>query len=440
MNVAVILAGGIGSRVGANRPKQFIEILGKPVLVYTIEVFQNHPEIDAIEVVCHKLWKDYLNEIVDTYSLDKVKWVTDGGETFQESVLNGINYLNGKISREDMVLVHFGASPFIKEDIISDCIRVCREKGNAISATDYFLLSGEKNSRKSVDDPENYTDVYIDRDTVACMNSPHAFKYGFIKDMYDEAIETGVINKVEPHTTSLMYKMGKKIYFAKGSQTNVKITRKEDLNLFEGYVMQKNEYEAQEMTGDVVVFLADGFEECEGLLVVDLLRRAGIKTVMASIMGRRTIDSSRHIPVVADTLAEAVDYDNVKMIVLPGGRIGSENLGKSELVKEKCVEFARDKMIAAVCAAPLILASLGLLEGKQATCHPDFEDKMNSVVITGESVSVEGNIITGQGLGATIPFALEIVKAIVNVDMANKIKKDICFKSTDNYPNTQGFQ
>lgn len=428
MNVAVILAGGVGSRVGANRPKQFIEVLGKPVLAYTIDVFQNHPEIDAIEVVCHKAWKDYLNEMIKKYGLDKVMWVADGGETFQESVLNGINYLSDKISRDDMVLVHFGASPFIKEDIITDCIRVCKDKGNAISTIDYFLLSGEKNSTKSVEDPDNYTDVYIDRDTVACMNSPHAFNYGFIKDMYDEAIDTGVINEVEPHTTTLMYKMGKRIYFAKGSQTNVKITRKEDLDLFEGYVMQKREYEDNIMTGDVVVFLADGFEECEALLVVDLLRRCGLKTITASIMGKKTVNSSRNIPVVADTLAEAVDYNSVKMIVLPGGRLGTENLDKCGIIRSKSIEFVKSKKIAAICAAPSILANLGLLEGKKATCHPDYENRMRGAITTGENVVVDGNIITGQGLGATIPFALKIVEELAGIDVAEKIKKDICYR------------
>lgn len=428
MNIAVILAGGVGSRVGANRPKQFIEVMGKPVLYYTIEVFQKHPNIDIIEIVCHKSWKDYLKKMVEKYELNKVKWVADGGETFQESVLNGINYLSNKISRDDIVLVHFGASPFLQGDIITDCIRVCKEKGNAISTTDFFILSGEKKSTKSVDDPENYSDIYIDRDTVACMSSPHAFKYGFIKDMYDEAIETGVINEVEPHTTTLMYKMGKRIYFAKGSQTNVKITRKEDLELFEGYVMQKQEYEAKKMDADVVVFLADGFEECEGLLVVDLLRRSGLKTVTASVTGRKTVDSSRHIQVAADTLAEAVNYENAKMIVLPGGRLGTENLGKSEIVKKKCIEFAREKKVAAVCAAPSILASLGLLDGRKTTCHPDFEDKMGKAIVTGESVTVDGSIITGQGLGATIPFALEIIRMIVGLEMASKIKREICYK------------
>ena len=428
MNVAVILAGGVGSRVGADRPKQFIEVLGKPVLSYTIEVFQNHPEIDAIEVVCHKSWKEYLNGMVEKYGLDKVKWVADGGNTFQESVLSGINYLEYKISRDDMVLVHFGASPFITEDIITDCIRVCKEKGNAISTTDYFLLSGEKALLSSVEDLNNYSEKYIDRDTIACMNSPHAFNYGFIKDLYNEAVETGVINEVEPHTTTLMYKMGKRIYFAEGSQTNVKITRKEDLDLFEGYVMQKKEYFGQKMAADVVVFLADGFEECEGLLVADLLRRAGLKTIMASITGKRTIDSSRHVQIVADTLAENVDYENAKIIVLPGGRLGTENLDKSNIVKEKIVEFSRCKKVSAVCAAPSIFAGLGLLNGKRATCHPDFEEKMNGAIITGESVTVDGNIITGQGLGATIPFALKIIEELVGIENAEKIKKDICYR------------
>lgn len=245
MNIAMILAGGVGKRVGAGIPKQFIEILGKPILAYTIEAFEKHPGIDVIEVVCHKDWKDYLHEMVKKFHLSKVRLITDGGETFQESVLNGINYLEGKISRDDIVLVHFGASPFIQEYIISDCIRVCEEKGNAISTIDYFLLSGFKHSTKSVEDPDNYTEEYIDRDTVACMNSPHAFKYGFVKDLYDKAILTGVINEVEPHTTTLMYKMGKKIYFAKGSQTNIKITKKEDLDLFEGYVLMKQKHEAE---------------------------------------------------------------------------------------------------------------------------------------------------------------------------------------------------
>lgn len=245
MNVALILAGGVGTRLGANIPKQFIEVLGKPVLAYTIEAFEEHPEIDAIIVACVKSYMNYIWEMKEKYEFSKLRWVAEGGDTFQGSVLNGISYLEDKIDREDIVLVHFGASPFITEDIITDAIKVCKIRGNAISTTDYFLLSGRKKTMASVSDPENYSDEYINRDTIAIMNSPHAFRYGFVVDMYKEAISTGVIDTVEPHTTTLMYAMGKKIYFSYGSQLNIKITRKEDLDLFEGYILMKQKHAAE---------------------------------------------------------------------------------------------------------------------------------------------------------------------------------------------------
>lgn len=249
MNIAVILAGGVGSRVGAGIPKQFVEVLGKPILAYTIEPFEKHPDVDAILVVCVKPYVNYIWEMKEKYGFTKLKWVTEGGATFQESVMNGVNYLSDKAAADDMVLFHFGASPFIKADIIRDVIKVCKAKGtNAISTTDYLLLSGKKKTTDSVSNPGNYTDEYINRDTIAVMNTPHAFQYGFIVDMYKEAIRTGVIDTVEPHTTTLMYAMGKKIYFSKGSQVNIKITTKEDLDLFEGYVlmMQKRAAEGKE--------------------------------------------------------------------------------------------------------------------------------------------------------------------------------------------------
>ena len=100
MIVAIILAGGVGSRVGADCPKQFVEVLNKPIIAYTAEIFQNNPEIDAIEIVCHKQWKNELFSIIKKYNLSKVKWIADGGETFQDSVMNGMNYLKDKISLE----------------------------------------------------------------------------------------------------------------------------------------------------------------------------------------------------------------------------------------------------------------------------------------------------------------------------------------------------
>ena len=426
MNIAVILAGGSGNRVGAAIPKQFIDVLGKPILAYTLEAFEEHSLIDAVLVVCIKPYIDYVWKMKDKYQLTKLSWITEGGDTFQASVLNGIKFLENKIEKEDIVLVHFGASPFVSNEIITDAIRVCEKKGNAISATDYYVLSGEKKKKTSVSDPENFSEEYIDRETIAVMNSPHAFKFGYISDLYNRAIKSGIIETVEPHTTTLMYAMGEKIYFSYGNQSNIKITRKEDIALFEGYLLEKQGKNQEQINGDVVVFLADGFEECEGLIVVDILRRAEVSVVMASITGRRNVVSSRGITITADCLAEKVNYRSVGLIVLPGGRKGTETLRKSELVKENCRQFAKNKKLAAICAAPSILAELELM--KKATVHPDYKERMGSVSVLDEEVVIDGNVITGKGLGATIPFSLELVKLLKNEDKVERIKTAICYR------------
>ena len=133
MTTAIILAGGVGSRVGAERPKQFVEVLGKPILAYTIEIFETHPEVDAIEVVCHKSWKIYLEDMISKYDYKKVKWIVDGGNTFQDSVINGVNALKDKISRKDYVLIQYGAAPFTSKKIVTDVIRVMKKKGSAVT-------------------------------------------------------------------------------------------------------------------------------------------------------------------------------------------------------------------------------------------------------------------------------------------------------------------
>ena len=177
-----------------------------------------------------------------------------------------------------------------------------------------------------------------------------------------------------------------------------------------------------------IVFLGDGFEECEALIAVDILRRAGVETVMASVMDGLQVDSSRHIKVQADAMADDIDYGSVDLIVLPGGRLGTENLGASVTVVEQCREFAAKKHLAAICAAPSLPASLGLLEGKKATCHPDFEGHMEGAVLTGRSVVTDGNITTGQGLGASFDFSFELVRILVGEDMVAQIKKAICYR------------
>ena len=228
----MILAGGVGSRVGADRPKQFVEVLGKPVLAYTIEIFQQHKDIDAIEVVCHKAWKDYLEEIICRYQLTKVRWIADGGSTFQESVINGMNYLRNKISNDDYVMIQYGAAPFTSEKIVSDVVRVMKIRGSAITATPCYQLLGSNDGEES--------HKWVDRDKYIQIACPYGFQFGYLLDIYRRAEEENLIDKVEPHTTTLMYALGDTLYQAYGDQTNIKITTKEDLDLFEGFVLMKN--------------------------------------------------------------------------------------------------------------------------------------------------------------------------------------------------------
>lgn len=230
-NVAIILAGGVGSRVGAGVPKQFIEVLGKPIVVYTIEAFQKHEEIDFIEVVCVKSYLRYMQELVEKYELSKVRLVVEGGADFQHSVISGIEGLKNYCSAEDIVLIHYAASPFVSDEIITDAISVCREKGNCTSATPVYLLTGTNDG--------DHSEEWVNRDKIMCLNAPQTFRYSYVTELYKEAKEKQLLDKVEPHTTSLMFKMGRKVYFSKGNQSNVKITTKEDLIMFEGFCLYK---------------------------------------------------------------------------------------------------------------------------------------------------------------------------------------------------------
>lgn len=243
MNIAVILAGGTGTRVGANIPKQFMQVLGKPILAYTLENFQLNSEIDAIEIVCHKDWMDEVRRICDEYSISKLRWLTIGGATFQESTLNGVYNLKDKISPDDIVVISFGVSPLTTEDIVNDSIRVAKEHGNAISSEDSPLCTCIK------DDEEGTTQNLI-RETIKGFSNPWTFRYGELVAAYDEAIRRGMLEMLEPHTTSVYLALGKRLWFSKSSGYNFKITLKEDLDKFEGLLLLKQKRESEGMKVD----------------------------------------------------------------------------------------------------------------------------------------------------------------------------------------------
>lgn len=229
MNIVIILAGGIGNRLGAGVPKQFAEVQGKPVIAYTMQRFQNHPDIDKIELVCVDGFQPQLQKIVNDNNISKVFQIVKGGAEYEYSIMNGVKGLEGVARPNDVVMIHWAASPFVSDEIISDNIRVCKEKGNAMSASYSYLLYGTNDG--------DCARGMINRDTFKTLSAPQSFLYKTIVEIYRKAEEGHFFEHVEPHTTAFMAELGIPIYFSKGSQTNIKITTKEDLELFRAYAL-----------------------------------------------------------------------------------------------------------------------------------------------------------------------------------------------------------
>lgn len=176
------------------------------------------------------------------------------------------------------------------------------------------------------------------------------------------------------------------------------------------------------------IFMADGCEEIEGLTVVDVVRRAKMEIKMISITGKREVTSSHGVTFLADALASEVNYDELDGIVLPGGMPGTLNLGADATVNEVIHKFAAEgKLVAAICAAPSVLGAAGILEGKRATCHPGFEEKLTRAQTSEDSVVVDGNIITSRGMGTAIPFALEIVRYYADDAAVEQVKTGLVY-------------
>ncbi len=179
------------------------------------------------------------------------------------------------------------------------------------------------------------------------------------------------------------------------------------------------------------IFMADGCEEIEGLTVVDLLRRASIEVEMISIGDSKMVKGSHGIKFEADKLKTEVDMNSFDGVVLPGGMPGTKNLEKNEFVQETLKKFNNEnKLIAAICAAPSVLAGLGLLKGKKATSYPGFDVKMQESVYLENHVVVDGNIITSRGVGTAIEFALEITKYFTDEQTTINLAESIVFQTT----------
>ena len=226
-NVAIVVAGGSGTRMGQDIPKQFINVFDKPVLIYTLESFQRHPDIDAIEVVCIEGWETMVEAYSKQFNIDKLKWIVRGGASVQESIRNGVKFLADKISEEDNVIIHDGIRPLIDADVLTDVIDVCNRYGNAVTSLPY-------NEQIFVIDEADPTTTtrFIPRETLRRVSTPQAYRFGVLDSKYHEAFEKGIGIDGSNYTNTMMVQLGETLHFASGSDRNVKLTTPENLEFF----------------------------------------------------------------------------------------------------------------------------------------------------------------------------------------------------------------
>lgn len=229
MNIAIIIAAGSGSRMRQDIPKQFIHVYDKPVLFYTMEGFQKHPLIDAIEVVCLSGWENMVWAYAKQFNVTKLQWVVPGGSTCQESIRNGVYHLEGLAAPEDTVVIHDGIRPLIDESVLTDVIEKCRLHGNAVTSLPY-------NEQIFIVDDEYSTVRYIPRETLRRVSTPQAYRFDLLDEKYHEAFEKEIGIYGSSYTNTMMVELGVRLYFAAGSDRNIKLTTPADLELFKAYL------------------------------------------------------------------------------------------------------------------------------------------------------------------------------------------------------------
>jgi 2-C-methyl-D-erythritol 4-phosphate cytidylyltransferase len=231
VNIAIVLAGGVGTRVGAGIPKQFIEVLGKPIMIYTLETFEKDPFIDEIVFVCVESHMDLAKEYCKKYGISKVRTFTNGGEDFTHSCINGMNALRGKCRPDDIVVVTSADRPFISMEEIEDSIAVCREHGSGIAARKCALcmfMVGEDRTHS-----RNYQ-----RDNLVQTATPWTFQYGPLLVALDR-FEAGELPPCESYPPAIYVAAGNEAYFSLAKPGNIKITEKADVALMEQMLKER---------------------------------------------------------------------------------------------------------------------------------------------------------------------------------------------------------
>lgn len=233
MNNVLIFAGGSGCRMNSrSKPKQFLSLYGKEIIIHTLENFQKHPEIDNIVIACIRDWIPYLEKLLVQYGIDKVRKIVPGGETGQQSICNGLRAIAEFAPADSVVLVHDGVRPFVTETLISDCIRSVKEKGSAITVV-----------------PAQETIVELDgskicsiKDRSRCFHAkaPQCFVLGQLMEAHEKAIADGNTNMID--SASLMQHYGHELFVVYGTADNIKITTPADFYTFRAlYDVRENQ-------------------------------------------------------------------------------------------------------------------------------------------------------------------------------------------------------
>ena len=229
--IAIIIAGGSGHRMGQDIPKQFINVYDKPIIIYTLEGFQNHAMIDEIGVVCIDGWHDVLWAYAKQFNISKLKWIVAGGATGQESIRNGVFNLKDKCDPEDIVIIHDGIRPMVDDSVLTDVVRTAQKYGNAVTSMPYneqiFVVDK---------DDETTTKQYIPRETLRRVSTPQAYQFQTLFDAHTTAFEKEIGIYGSAYTNTMMVELGYTLHFAIGSDKNIKLTTKDDLEMFKAFL------------------------------------------------------------------------------------------------------------------------------------------------------------------------------------------------------------
>lgn len=232
MNIVILLAGGHGARTEQDIPKQFMNVYDKPLIIYTLENFERHPDIDGILVVCLDGWHEILRAYARQYQINKLKWVVGGGNNGQESTCNGIKALKEVCHKDDIIMVHDAIRPFVTQEVISDAIVTCRKHGSGLSA----VRCQETIVR--TEDGISGTDG-ISRQEIMRVQTPQAYHYGKAVWAYEEAEKKGITDEV--YINTLMLRLKERVYFSLGTEKNIKITTIDDLEMFKALHQMERE-------------------------------------------------------------------------------------------------------------------------------------------------------------------------------------------------------